>query len=141
MKSFRSRALLLLPAAALLLAASPLPTPGFEKALAAVSPERIRARLKFLSDDLLEGRGTGARGSEIAARYIASEFAVNGLKPAGDAGTYLQNFELVGVKAQPSSALALKTPKGEIALKDGDNAIFSSRSQQAKVSLDAPLVF
>jgi Zn-dependent M28 family amino/carboxypeptidase len=141
MKSFPSRALLFLPAAVLLLAAGPPPTPGIERALAAVSPERIRARLKFLSDDLFEGRGTGARGSELAARYIASEFAVNGLKPAGDAGTYLQNFELVGVKAEPSSALVLRTPKGEIALKNGDNAIFSSRSQKAKVSLDAPLVF
>jgi hypothetical protein len=76
---------------------------GIDRTLAAVSAPRIAARIQFLAGDLLEGRGTGARGSEIAARYIAAEFAEDGLEPGGDAGTYLQNFEMVGVSADPSS--------------------------------------
>ena len=34
----------------------------------------LRAHLAFLADDLLEGRGTGTRGHEIAAAYVASQF-------------------------------------------------------------------
>ena len=38
------------------------------------TPERFRAHVAFLADDLLEGRDTGSRGHEIAARYVASQF-------------------------------------------------------------------
>ncbi|MGH9441904.1 MAG: M28 family peptidase, partial [Thermoanaerobaculia bacterium] len=114
---------------------------GFGRALSALSAKRISARIRFLADDLLEGRGTGARGSEIAARYVASEFAENGLRPAGDGGTYLQNFEMVGVSTEPASAVALETPKGRIDLSNGSNAVLSTRNQEPKVSMDAPVVF
>ena len=46
-----------------------------------IDPEKIRAHVKFLSDDLLEGRGPGLKGAEIAAQYIATQFALDGLKP------------------------------------------------------------
>ena len=53
--------------------------------------------MRFLSHDLLEGRGTGQRGGDIAAEYIATQFALYGLKPAGDNGTYMQKVPMVGV--------------------------------------------
>ena len=49
-----------------------------------ISADRIRAQVRFLSHDLLEGRGTGQRGGDIAAEYIATQFATYGLKPAGE---------------------------------------------------------
>jgi Zn-dependent M28 family amino/carboxypeptidase len=114
---------------------------GIDRALAAVSASRIAARIHFLADDLLEGRGTGARGSEIAARYIAAEFAEDGLAPGGDAGTYLQNFEMVGVSSDPATRLSLITPRGGIELKNGDNAVISTRDQRPEAAIDAPVVF
>jgi hypothetical protein len=54
---------------------SPVAIAAFQK----VDPERIRAHVRFLSDDLLEGRGTGQRGGDIAAQYIATQFARYGL--------------------------------------------------------------
>ena len=42
-------------------------------AVAGITAERMRAHMSFLADDLLEGRGTGTRGHEIAARYVADE--------------------------------------------------------------------
>jgi len=39
------------------------------------SPERIKADIGFLADDLLEGRATGTRGHEIASRFVAARFA------------------------------------------------------------------
>src|SRR5271166_3049213 len=68
-----------------------------EQAMAAVDSEKIRAHVKFLASDLLEGRGTGARGGDIAAEYIATQFALYGLKPAGDNGSYMQKVPMVGI--------------------------------------------
>src|SRR6185437_7769634 len=61
--------------------------PAAIAALQKVDPEHIRANVRFLSHDLLEGRGTGQRGGDIAAEYIATQFWLDGLKPAGDNGT------------------------------------------------------
>src|SRR5882762_4583172 len=55
-----------------------------EPASVHMDPEKIRAHVKYLASDLLEGRGTGQHGGDIAAEYIAAAFAEYGLKPAGD---------------------------------------------------------
>jgi hypothetical protein len=54
--------------------------------------ERVRAHVEFLADDLLEGRDTGSRGHEIAARYVASQFDSFGLTPGGNDGTWYQRI-------------------------------------------------
>src|SRR6476659_11427268 len=59
------------------------------------SAERFKAHVTFLADDLLEGREAGTRGHEIAARYIASQFALLGVKPAGTDGTYYEKADFV----------------------------------------------
>jgi Zn-dependent M28 family amino/carboxypeptidase len=51
----------------------------------------IRAHMEFLADDLLEGRGTGTRGYQLAANYVRAQFEEMGLEPAGENGTYFQN--------------------------------------------------
>ena len=51
---------------------------------------RVRGHIEFLADDLLEGRGTGTRGHEIAAAYVASQFRSLGLQPAGENGSWYQ---------------------------------------------------
>src|SRR5216683_5038060 len=71
------------------------------------NPEKIRAHVKFLASDLLEGRGTGQRGGDIAAEYIAAQFALDGLQPAGDKGTYFQDIPMIGVKTLPSTSFKL----------------------------------
>src|SRR6266849_2002498 len=55
-----------------------------------ISESALRSHIKFLSDDRLEGRGTGARGGEIAALYIAEQFEGMGLKGAGAKGSFWQ---------------------------------------------------
>src|SRR5882757_4973618 len=73
----------------------------------ALNEDAIRARIKFLSSDLLEGRGTGARGGEIAANYIAAQMEAMGLKGAGADGSFFQPVSLVGVKADPNTKLTI----------------------------------
>src|SRR5258708_34819748 len=68
-----------------------------------ISESALRAHIKFLSDDRLEGRGTGARGGELAALYAAEQFEAMGLKGAGKNGSLWQPVSLVGVKADPKT--------------------------------------
>src|ERR1700723_1610467 len=117
-----------------------------------IDPEKIRAHVKFLSDDPLEGRGPGLRGSDIAAQYIATQFALYGLKPGGDNGTYLQQINFVGMNAIPEkTTMAIippKRPEGQIGimlysydLKYGDDYTVSNRTLTPVVDIDAPIVF
>src|SRR5258708_35327723 len=71
-----------------------------------ISGERIRAHVKFLSSDLLEGRGVGVRGGKIATEYISTQFALAGGKPAGDGVTDFQKVPLVGVQMKPDVKLS-----------------------------------
>jgi len=63
-----------------------------------ISAERIREHTRFLSLDLLEGRGVGQRGGDIATEYIAAQFALAGAQPAGGNGSYFQKVPLVGLR-------------------------------------------
>src|ERR1700733_11167865 len=74
-----------------------------------IAGQRIRAHVKFLSSDLLEGRGVGARGGDLATEYLAAQFALTGATPAGDlignTRTYFQNLTLIGVEPQSDTQL------------------------------------
>src|SRR5216684_2145291 len=74
--------------------------PAVDAPLPQIDKEKIRAHVKYLSSDELEGRGTGQRGGDLAADYIGKQFASYGLKPAGDNGTFFQEVPMVGVKTQ-----------------------------------------
>ena len=121
--------------------------PNAAAAMQSIDPERIRAHVRFLADDLLEGRGTGARGGDIAARYIAAQFALDGLKPAGDDGTYLQAVNFTGVQTQASTTASLQPSKSAasqgaaIELKLGDDYVIGNQTQTDNVDVDAPIVF
>jgi Zn-dependent M28 family amino/carboxypeptidase len=107
-----------------------------------IDAEHIREHVRFLSDDLLEGRGTGARGGDIAARYIAAQFALDGLKPAGDDGGYLQKVEFTGVHTLPATTAALQPEHGgAVDLKLGEDYVTNNQTQTADVDIDAPIVF
>jgi len=79
-----------------------------------ITPEGLRAHVRFLSDDLLEGRGTGTRGHEIAARYSAAQFEGMGLRPGGDDGTFFQAVHLrQAIFNAEQSSLSLTTNGNE----------------------------
>ncbi len=111
-------------------------------ALETINPEHIRWHVRYLSHDLLEGRGTGQRGGDLAAEYIATQFAEYGLKPAGDHGTYMQKVPLVGITTMPETQFSLIPKQGEtMNLKQLDEYVAYDQSQQAQSDLDAELVF
>jgi Zn-dependent M28 family amino/carboxypeptidase len=117
---------------------SPAAIAAFQK----VDPERIRAHVRFLSDDLLEGRGTGQRGGDIAAQYIATQFSLYGLKPAGDNATYMQKVPMVGITPQPSTTFAFVAAKsGANDLKPLDQYVAYDQTQQSQSDVNADIVY
>lgn len=54
--------------------------------------KRIKKHLFYLASDKLEGRGTGTKGEQEAAKYLIKQFKKMGLQPKGDNGGFLQGF-------------------------------------------------
>jgi Zn-dependent M28 family amino/carboxypeptidase len=118
------------------LAASDLP------ARMQADPERIRGTVKFLAGDELEGRGTGQRGGDLAADYLAKQFARLGLEPAGDDGTYFQAIPMIEVKTLADTAFTVVTPDLEtMKLRNLEDIVTSNESRTASSYVDAPIVF
>jgi hypothetical protein len=90
---------------------SPIP-PDAKAAMGELQKEPFRAHMAFLADDLLEGRGTGARGHEIAARYVAAQFEALGLKPAGQDGAYFQRVPFRQLTIEPEKCAVSITENG-----------------------------
>jgi Zn-dependent M28 family amino/carboxypeptidase len=117
--------------------------PEAQQAMASIDPERIRAHVKFLASDLLEGRGTGQRGGDIAAEYIATEFSLYGLKPAGDNGSYLQKVPMLGIKTVDDGTTFSLVPKSGAALNLTNRTDYVAMDETGKTdtTVDAPLVW
>jgi Zn-dependent M28 family amino/carboxypeptidase len=112
-------------------------------AAASIDPERIRAHVRFLSLDLLEGRGPGTRGDKLAAEYIATQFALAGLQPAGDDGSYFQKVPLIAVHTiEDKTKFAFVPSSGApIELMYGSEIVSKDQTGQASAEIDAPIVF
>jgi Zn-dependent M28 family amino/carboxypeptidase len=107
----------------------------------AISAEHIRADTRFLSSDLLEGRGVGVRGGELATEYIATQFELAGAKPAGDNGTYFQRVPLVGVETQPDARLSASGAGKTVSFQWLTDFVGVSQTQQAQTRFEGQAIF
>ena len=108
--------------------------------LPAISIDRIRADLKYLAGDQLQGRGVGSRGEELATDYIAAEFQKAGLKPSGDRNTYFQAVPLVIVKTGPDATLVSIKGDEKSSFKLEDEFVGISQTQRSE-DFDAEAIF
>ncbi|MEI7706598.1 MAG: hypothetical protein WCK73_18600, partial [Deltaproteobacteria bacterium] len=134
--------------ALLLAGASPDPTaeallrdaaPG----LAAVSPLALSAGTRFLASDLLEGRGTGTRGHEIAALWVSTQMQSLGLEPAAGEGRWEQVVPLrAWVVDQEASSLLVHGPgRPPIRLLRGKDFVALGDGELFEAELDGALTF
>jgi Zn-dependent M28 family amino/carboxypeptidase len=113
-----------------------------DQAMAAIHAEAIRADLRFLSDDLLEGRGTATRGYQIAAKFMATQLEGLGLQPAGDAGTYFQNVPLRSMRVdQAASTLELTREGHTQSLAFGKDFVAFADPGRSQSAVDAAVIF
>jgi hypothetical protein len=132
---------------ALSLAAAPAPgvdlgTPEVARTLDGIRPEAIRAHMRFLADDLLEGRGTGTRGHQLGALYVATQFEALGLTPAGDNGTYYQEVALRQAEVKTDgSRVSIRAGSGTHELNHLVDAIVAPNYLRENASVEGSVIF
>jgi Zn-dependent M28 family amino/carboxypeptidase len=124
-------------------AGAPAALTAQQAAMNSIDAEKIRATVKYLSDDALEGRGTGQKGGDKAADWIAAQFKSYGLLPAGDNGTYFQSVNFYGVTTDSKQTQFAFVPKSgnEIALKFADDYVATDQTHSEKSEINAPIVY
>jgi Zn-dependent M28 family amino/carboxypeptidase len=107
-----------------------------------LDPEKIRAHVKYLASDELEGRGMNQKGGDLAAQYIADQLQSYGLKPAGENGTFFQQVPMVGVQTLADTTFSLVPNSGSpLPLKALDDYVTTNEAQTPTANIDAPIVF
>ncbi|MDT4895697.1 MAG: hypothetical protein QOH25_774 [Acidobacteriota bacterium] len=108
-----------------------------KEAAARVKVETIKEVTTALSAKEMEGRGTAQAGGDRAAKYIADRFAKLGLKPLGDAGSFLQAIKFSS--SQPLTDSSFKV--GDASLKFGTEFIPAPPYMSELSEANAQLVF
>ncbi len=107
-----------------------------------VNEQTLRAHIRFLADDLLEGRGPGSRGDELTQLYLETQFRAQGLEPAAPNGTYRQPVPLVGVQTESPDSITVEGKSGSLQLKNYDEVILTAGKPEEATSVeDAEIVF
>ena len=130
-------------ASALILPALAAGYPGHPTTSPEFTAADLSARDKALADDAFEGRGPGTKNGEPATGWIADELKRIGIKP-GNHGSYFQTVPAVSISLnQKTSSASFATPKGQMALKLGqDIAYFSPHFDSPDMALkNSPMVF
>jgi len=111
--------------------------------MTSIDAEKIRATVKYLSDDALEGRGTGQKGGDRAADWIALQLKTFGLLPAGDHHTYFQDVKFYGVTTESQQTHFTFVPKtgGAMVLKFAADYVATDLTHSQKSEIDAPIVY
>jgi len=112
-----------------------------DRAMAAIRPEAIRANMSFLADDALEGRGTAARGYDIAAKFMATRFEALGFEPAGEAGTYFQQVPFRSMRPDRAQSSFTLTRDGQPETFTYGDDYITRGDPRADTSVEAPVVF
>jgi hypothetical protein len=86
--------------------------------------------------------GTGTRGDEIAAKFMASEFEAMGLEPAGENGTYFQSVPLRSIRPQAEhTTVSLMRGGKEQALLFSEDFVTARDPGRTDTSVEAPVVY
>ncbi|PIO47245.1 MAG: peptidase M28 [[Chlorobium] sp. 445] len=99
-----------------------------------LSQAEVAAHIRFLAADELLGRMTGEMGNNVAARYIAEQFRLYGLKPLPDAPHYFQHVPLLKIKPPQHATLIL----GSDTMQHGKDMLVLNGSA---LNMHAPVVF
>ena len=92
-----------------------------------VNEREIESHIRYLSDDLLEGRAVGSKGIGMAELYVEDLFRTFGLE-APIESTYRQSFLLKAALPDPNPFLEFSNSRGKIApVPNQDFVIHSER--------------
>lgn len=101
----------------------------------------LKANISYLADDKLLGRQPGKPGYQMAVDYVISELQKNGVKPAGEKGTWLQPILMRKAVIIPSYTASLTVNGSETALIGGKDITLIPNPTAKQSSVDAGVVF
>ncbi|MBN1273414.1 MAG: M28 family peptidase [Candidatus Aminicenantes bacterium] len=105
-----------------------------------VQPGEIEAHIRFLSDDLLEGRSIGSRGLALAALYQENIFRALGLEPAfGD--SYRQKFELKGSLPDKEASLQVLAEDEILSFQNVSDFVITSHREDCPEGVEGEIVY
>jgi hypothetical protein len=108
----------------------------------AAAAQRIEADVRYLADDLLEGREAGTRGYDLAALYFATRCAAIGLVPAGENGGWYQEVAMLrGVREREGARLAIARDGVTTELAFETDFLPGTNYSDPKATVTAPMVF
>jgi Zn-dependent M28 family amino/carboxypeptidase len=120
----------------------PLPAAVGQVARSTITRAALEAPIRFLSSDLLEGRGPATRGDQLARLYLQTRLEGMGYQPAFANGAWQQPFDIVGIKGQFPKSWSFQGRSERVDLAWREDYIAMSGLQSESVSVeDAELVF
>ncbi len=117
-------------------------SPAEKQAAEEIHPALIRAHVRFLADDLLEGRGPATRGDRLAQLYIATQMEAMGLQPAGPEGGWFQPFDIVAITSRNPETMVARRGDEKVELRHREDFVaFSDVAAPESRIEDAEIVF
>ncbi len=110
-------------------------------AMELASADQIKADITYLADDKLMGRKPGTPGYKMAADYVIEELKKNGVKPAGDNGTWLQSLLMRSATLDLNFTASLTSKNSNDVLAFVKDLTISPNPTAAQSNVDAELVF
>src|SRR5215210_3590410 len=106
-----------------------------DRAAAEIDRDAIEGPIRFLADDLLEGRGPASRGDQLTQLYLASTLQMLGYEPGGEKGSYLQTFDIVGIDSKVPATWEFSKGGQKVSLKNFDQFIAASGVQKDRSTI------
>jgi Zn-dependent M28 family amino/carboxypeptidase len=119
-----------------------LAAPAVGAELPAIEPRAIESHIRFLADDVLEGRETGSRGYDVAAAYVAAKLMALGLEPAGSEGSWFQPIRFRSAQLVPEKcSFTLRDGGTTTKLEHRKDILIRPYFADASSEVSAPVVF
>ncbi len=111
-------------------------------AASVIDESTLRGHIRFLADDLLEGRGPGSRGDRVTQLYLSTQFQTYGLKPFAGDGGWIQSVPLVGIQTHPPETVTFRLGESSVSLPSFQQFMSNVGGPMEKASIqDAEVVF
>lgn len=105
-----------------------------------ISLDEIEAHIRFLSDDLLEGRLVGSKGLATAALYQENFFRGLGLDPAFG-NEYRQPFDLKGTMPDKNASLEVFSENTNLQFNISKDFVLGSEREDCPYGVEGELVY
>ncbi|HVH39926.1 MAG TPA: M28 family peptidase [Gemmatimonadaceae bacterium] len=126
--------------AALIATPATAQSPAQRPTIPPVSAVEIESHIRFLSDDLLEGRAPATRGGALTELYLANQLRSYGVAPANN-GSYFQRVPIDIVDASRESMRAVASGKATAQLRYPEDVVVWAGASVTESAAKAPVIF